>query len=149
MAGVTAWRALVTLGEVRPENAKGKVVLVPGIGGGVALFVLQFAVGMGAEVYVTSGDDDKLRRAMALGAKGGVNYKNKNWPKELAKQLGKKRFDAVIDGSSGPNTQQYLRLLKQGGIISVFGAVAGSQSTITMPHVSRGATLLRIVDKTF
>ena len=76
LAGLTAWRALVTLGEVRPENAKGKVVLVPGIGGGeicadkagishasyqicfdegVALFALQFAVGMGAEVWVTSG----------------------------------------------------------------------------------------------
>ncbi len=55
LAGVTAWRALVTLGEVRPENAKGKVVLVPGIGGGVALFALQFAVAMGAEVWVTSG----------------------------------------------------------------------------------------------
>lgn len=124
LAGLTAWRALVTLGEVRPENARGKIVLVPGIGGGVALFVLQFAVAMGAEVWVTSGDDEKLKRAMSLGAKGGVNYKSKTWGQDLQKQLGKKRFDAVIDGSSGPNTQVYLRLLKQGGIISVFGAGA-------------------------
>ena len=51
LAGVTAWRALMTRGAMR----SGDRVLISGVGGGVALFALQFAVAGGAEVYVTSG----------------------------------------------------------------------------------------------
>ncbi|KAJ3342474.1 hypothetical protein HDU93_002233 [Gonapodya sp. JEL0774] len=130
LAGLTAWRALVTLGEAK----KGDKILIPGIGGGVALFALQFAVGLGCEVWVTSGSEEKLARAIAAGAKGGVNYKKADWVAELEKKSGA-NFDAVIDGSSGPNTRQFIRLLKAGGIISVFGAVAGSNVQITMPYV--------------
>jgi NADPH:quinone reductase-like Zn-dependent oxidoreductase len=50
--------------------------LVTGISGGVALFALQFAVAAGAHVYVTSSSSDKIEKAIKLGAKGGVNYKD-------------------------------------------------------------------------
>ena len=54
----------------------GDNVLITGIGGGVALLALQICVAFGANVYVTSGSEDKIRKAVALGAKGGVNYKD-------------------------------------------------------------------------
>lgn len=54
---------------------QGDNVLITGIGGGVALTALQLCVARGANVYVTSGVEDKIRRAVALGAKGGVSYK--------------------------------------------------------------------------
>jgi NADPH:quinone reductase-like Zn-dependent oxidoreductase len=44
----------------------------------VALFALQFAVAVGAHVYVTSSSPEKIEKAIALGAKGGVNYKDGN-----------------------------------------------------------------------
>lgn len=50
--------------------------MITGIGGGVALFALQFAVAVGANVYVTSSSPEKIDKAIALGAKGGVNYKD-------------------------------------------------------------------------
>lgn len=55
---------------------KGDHVLVTGIGGGVALMALQFAVAAGAHVYVTSSSPEKIQKAIELGAKGGVNYKD-------------------------------------------------------------------------
>ena len=64
LAGLTAWRALVTHGEVQA----GHKVLVTGIGGGVATFALLWAKHHGAEVYVTSGSEEKLAAAKALGA---------------------------------------------------------------------------------
>jgi len=131
LAGLTAWRATMTLGEVGP----GTKVLVPGIGGGVAVFCAQFAVGAGAEVWVTSSDSKKIERAVKqLGVKGGVNYRDKDWVRQLEKVSGG-RFDSVIDGASGNNIACYLKLLNAGGIISVYGAVSGSQSTITMPFL--------------
>lgn len=51
-------------------------MLITGIGGGVALFALQFAVAVGAHVYVTSSNPEKIQKAIQLGAKGGVNYKD-------------------------------------------------------------------------
>lgn len=51
-------------------------MLITGIGGGVALFALQFAVAVGAHVYVTSSDPQKIQKAIELGAKGGINYKD-------------------------------------------------------------------------
>lgn len=54
---------------------QGDNVLITGIGGGVALTALQLCVAHGANVYVTSGGEDKIRKAVALGAKGGVSYK--------------------------------------------------------------------------
>ena len=50
LAGVTAYRALFSQGQLR----SGDTVVITGIGGGVATFALQFAVAAGADVWVTS-----------------------------------------------------------------------------------------------
>lgn len=64
-------RAAIVNGAVK----KGDNVLITGIGGGVALLVLQICLAQGANVYVTSGSEDKIHKAIELGAKGGVSYK--------------------------------------------------------------------------
>lgn len=66
-------RAVFTKAQVQ----KGDHILITGIGGGVALFALQFAVAAGANVYVSSSSADKINKAVALGAKGGINYKDR------------------------------------------------------------------------
>ncbi|MCB2078701.1 MAG: NAD(P)-dependent alcohol dehydrogenase, partial [Novosphingobium sp.] len=68
-AGVTAWRAVVTDGKVKP----GTNVLIQGTGG-VSLFALQFAKLAGATVIATSSSAEKLERLKALGADHVINY---------------------------------------------------------------------------
>lgn len=111
LTGLTAWRATVT----KSGNAlPGRNILVTGIGGGVAIQALLFAVAKGCNVYVTSGNADKLNKAKDLGARGGVNYKSDGWEKELLKLLPKdrKKFDAIIDGAGGDIVQKASKLLK-------------------------------------
>jgi NADPH:quinone reductase-like Zn-dependent oxidoreductase len=111
LTGLTAWRAFVT----KSGNAEeGRNILVTGIGGGVALNVLQFAVAMGSNVWVTSGSAEKIKKAQEMGAKGGVNYKEDGWEKTLAKMLPKERptLDAIIDGAGGDVVAKSVRLLK-------------------------------------
>src|SRR5690606_23472835 len=55
LAGLTAFRATIKKGAVKA----GKKVLVTGVGGGVSQFAVQFALAAGADVYVTSGIDQK------------------------------------------------------------------------------------------
>lgn len=53
----------------------GQNILITGIGGGVAVIALQLCLAKGANVYVTSGNPEKIRKAVDMGAKGGVDYK--------------------------------------------------------------------------
>src|SRR5690606_23252979 len=69
-AGVTAWRAIVTDGQVKP----GATVLIQGTGG-VSLFALQFAKAAGARVIALSSSAAKLDRLRALGADEVINYR--------------------------------------------------------------------------
>lgn len=55
---------------------EGCNILVTGAGGGVALLAVQLSIAKGANVFVTSGGDEKLRKLLSFGVKGGVNYKH-------------------------------------------------------------------------
>lgn len=111
LTGLTAWRAtMVKSGNAQP----GRNILVTGIGGGVAIMALLFAVAAGANVYVSSGSEEKIERAKGMGAKGGINYKEKGWEKTLKGLLPKDRpfLDAIIDGAGGEVVEKGARLLK-------------------------------------
>ena len=56
LAGVTAYRAAFTRAGVQAHER----VLITGIGGGVALLAMQMAVARGAQVWVTSGSEEKI-----------------------------------------------------------------------------------------
>ncbi|KAF1949547.1 NAD(P)-binding protein [Byssothecium circinans] len=136
LTGLTAWRAF----NVKSGNAvPGRNILVTGIGGGVALMVLLFAVARGCNVWVTSGNREKIDKAVRLGAKGGVIYKEKGWEKTLQAQLPKDRpfLDAIVDGAGGDVVQKGSRLLKAGGIISVYGMTVSPKMDFVMPAVLR------------
>lgn len=113
LTGLTAWRAvMVKCGE---SNLKpGKNILVTGIGGGVALMALEYARAAGANVFVTSGSEEKIKKAVALGAKGGVNYKEEGWDKKLLGMLPteNKQLDAIVDGAGGDVVSVGAKLLK-------------------------------------
>ena len=120
LEGVTAYRSLFTRGQVRA----GEKVLLTGIGGGVALFLLKFALAAGAKVHVTSGSTDKLRRAAELGAAGGIEYTRPDWAEALQVQAG--LFDCVIDSAGGPGFPKLCDLTRSGGRLVFFGATAGN-----------------------
>ncbi|WP_062052684.1 zinc-binding dehydrogenase [Aquimarina longa] len=119
LSGLTAYRALFTRGEFQNNNK----VLITGIGGGVALFVLSFAIASGAEVYVTSGSEHKISRAIELGAKGGVNYKDNDWSNQLLNKVN--GFDVIIDSAAGKGFAELTKLANPGGRIALFGRTTG------------------------
>ena len=125
LAGLTAWRALMT----RATYRAGERVLVTGAGGGVALFAVQFALAAGAEVWVSSGSEEKIQKAIALGARGGVNYKVPTWYRDLlvkAKAPKRGYFDVIIDGAGGPGFARLIDLAAPGGRICFYGGTAGN-----------------------
>ena len=120
LAGLTAWRAIST----RANLQKNETVLITGIGGSTAIFALQFAVAMGAEVYVTSSSTQKIDKAKQLGAKGGVLYTDSNWGKQL-ENANPQGFDVIIDSAGGEGFGTLVKLLGMGGRLVFFGGTKG------------------------
>ena len=120
VGGVTAYRAIFTRGRAKP----GERVLITGIGGGVATMALLFAIANGMEVWVTSSSDAKIEKALGHGAKGGTNYTNTDWEKDLAKKVNDK-FDLVIDGAGSSGLSKVIQLMNPAGRIVIYGGTAG------------------------
>lgn len=144
LTGLTAWRALMTRSGLHTSSGTTpEKVLITGIGGGAALFALQFAVAAGAEVWVTSGSDEKLEKAKALGAVGGVNYREPNWHKTLLAQTGQSTerrsgqgyFDVIIDSAGGPGFARLIDVATAGGRIVFFGGTTGNITDIVPAKV--------------
>ena len=69
LAGLTAWRAVVTQAEVQ----RGQKILVTGAGGGVSTFAILWCLQLGAEVYVSSGNEGKIKLTKSMGVAGAEN----------------------------------------------------------------------------
>lgn len=123
---ITAYRMLFTQGDLKP----GEWVLVTGIGGGLALSLLQLARPVAGKIFVTSSSDDKLERARDLGADVTINYRTEDVAKAVRAATGKRGVDLVVDSAAGPTVDPSLRSLVQGGRLVVSGATAGSTSEI-------------------
>ncbi|BBA32072.1 alcohol dehydrogenase [Methylocaldum marinum] len=121
-AGVTAWHALVGSGRLRP----GDTVLTLGTGG-VSLFGLQFAKLAGARVIVTSSSDEKLARALDLGASEGINYRTvPEWGRLVRELTDGVGVDHVIEVGGAGTLGQSLRAVRMGGQISLIGVLSGA-----------------------
>ncbi|MDX5423184.1 MAG: zinc-binding dehydrogenase [Hymenobacteraceae bacterium] len=119
LAALTAYRALFTKGRLQPQQR----VLLTGIGGGVALYALQFAMAAGAQVYVTSGDAQKLQKARALGAQGGALYHTDGWAEALQQQAG--GFDLIVDSAAGKDFAKLAEVANPKARIVLLGRTAG------------------------
>ncbi len=125
LAGLTAFRALFTKCQPQPQDR----VLISGIGGGVALFTLQFAVAAGYDVWVTSSSEEKIERAKTLGAKGGFIYKTENWSKQALAETG--GFDVIIDGAAGAGVSELVKSARSAARLCFYGGTAGLMTGVS------------------
>jgi len=140
-AGLTAWRALVTEGNLKA----GDVVLVQGTGG-VSIFALQFAKAMGATVIATSSSDAKLERLKAMGADHLINYKTTPaWGAEAMKITGGRGVDHIVEIGGAGTLPESITAASIGGHISLIGVLAGYAGTVpTMMLMAKQIRLIGI-----
>lgn len=125
-AAVTAWGALFERG--RPVKA-GDILLVQGTGG-VAMFGLQFAKAVGAKVVVLSSSDEKLARAMALGADFGINYKTTPvWATAVRAVTAGHGADHILELGGARTFDQSVAAVAANGSIAQIGVLTGFGAT--------------------
>jgi len=121
LAYQTAWRMVLTRGEVSP----GRTVLIHGIGGGVAWAALEIAVLAGATVFATSSDARKLEAARAAGAARTWHSREEDVAIRASEATGRRGCDVVIDCVGEATWMISLRSAAKGGRIVTCGATSG------------------------
>jgi NADPH:quinone reductase-like Zn-dependent oxidoreductase len=125
-AAVTVWNAMM-------EHAKlkaGDTILLQGTGG-VSIFGLQFAHAMGIRAIITSSSDEKLKRAKALGAAHGVNYKTTpDWEKAAMEFTGGVGVDHVVEVGGAATLTRSFGAIRVGGKVTMIGGLSGGATEL-------------------
>jgi NADPH:quinone reductase-like Zn-dependent oxidoreductase len=133
-AGVTAWNGLFTRGHMQP----GDYVLLEGTGG-VSLLGLSLAVADGARPIITSSHDEKLARAKALGAIGGVNYvTTPDWEKPVMALTGSAGVQQLLEVGGRDTLPHALATLGNGGHIALIGGLSGFGGNVPAASLLNG-----------
>ena len=133
LSALTAYRAIFTKGGV----SEGMKVLIPGIGGGVANYLLQFAKAAGAIVYVTSRSQEKLGMALQHGAKKGLLH-DEDWVEGIGGKV-----DVVIESVGAATFDKSLDAVRRGGTIVTFGSSTGDLVTFDLRKFFYGQYTLK------
>lgn len=130
-AAVTAWHAMVTIGNV----GKDDTVLLLGTGG-VSIFGLQIAKLRGARAIITSSSDEKLERARALGADHTINYRQQpEWDKAVREVTGKQGATHVLEVGGAGTLPLSLRSAAVGAQVSVIGVLTGLEQPLHIGQI--------------
>jgi zinc-binding alcohol dehydrogenase/oxidoreductase len=122
LAGLTAYRATFTRGRVTKDD----VVFIPGVGSGVQTFVLLYAKHVGARTIVTTGSDEKVARAKALGADVAINYKtDPDWSKTARKAAGDGGPSLIVDSTGGDTLAKCFDIARPGARVVIYGGTQG------------------------
>jgi len=111
LAGLTAWQALVTKGNIN----RGDKVLIHAGSGGVGTLAIQIAKYFGGEVTTTTSSKNK-DLVKSLGADLVIDYTTQSFENELS------NYDLVIDAIGGDILTKSFKVLKKGGrLVSIKG----------------------------
>ena len=117
------------------DNAKleaGETVLVHAGGSGIGSAAIRLAKAIDAKVITTVGDDEKAKKAKALGADHVINYKTDRFEGVVRKLTQKKGVDVVFEHTGAETWQGSLLSLKRGGRLVTCGATSGPSTTMNL-----------------
>ena len=128
LAGVTAWRAVVTRGRLLP----GEKVVIGAASAGVGSMAIQIAAALGAEVVAVTSGAEKAAFAQKLGATTVVDRSSDTFLDDLVEASG--GADLALD-PTGALWQPFVDALKPGGRLVVVGKVAAATASVRVQSV--------------
>ena len=119
LGSVTAFEALRKIGDLG-----GRRVAVTGAAGGVGSAAVAIARAQGAEVIGIISRSEQTEYVRSLGASTVVGSES-----VAAGALGSESIDGILDTVAGKTFASYVAALRPGGVLSLIGAVGGSDVT--------------------
>ncbi|MGE4612366.1 MAG: NAD(P)-dependent alcohol dehydrogenase [Paracoccaceae bacterium] len=136
-AALTAWNALAEIGQLKA----GETVLLLGTGG-VSIFALQFARVHGARVIITSSSDEKLARALEMGAWQTINYvQHPDWENVVMEMTDGRGADHVVEVGGAGTVTRSIEAVRIGGTVAMIGVL--TDGTLNPTAVMRKSVRLQ------
>ncbi len=122
---ITAYQLMIVMGSLQ----EGEGVLIHNAGGGVGLAALDIALKIGAVSYGTASahKHDFLKKR---GIDHVIDYRNKDWSKELNKLTEGKGVELILDPLGGKHWKKSYRALRSTGRLGMFGISSASESRL-------------------
>src|SRR5712671_3851099 len=127
--------AFSTVQHMLFDNAKlepGETILVQAGGSGIGTVAIKMAKAIGCTVITTVGDDEKAKKAKALGADHVINYRTERFETITRTLTSKKGGDVVFEHVGGEGFNGSLLVLKRGGRLVTCGSTAGPTITFNL-----------------
>ncbi len=127
--------AFSTVQHMLFDNAKlepGETILVHAGGSGIGTTAIKMAKAIGCTVITTVGDDEKAKKATALGADHVINYRSDRFEGLVRKLTKKQGVDVVFEHTGADTFPGSLLCLKKGGRLVTCGATSGPTITLNL-----------------
>lgn len=128
---LTSYSMVVGKAGLRP----GQMMLITGIGGGVALASMAIAKYVGCPVAVTSRHQWKLDKAKELGADLCVLDSGQDWSKEVRAWTKGRGVDVAVDSSGKATHIKCIKALARGGAYVTPGCTSGADATTDLARI--------------
>ncbi|MBM2846682.1 MAG: putative NAD-dependent alcohol dehydrogenase, partial [Bacteroidetes bacterium] len=138
LVSVTASHMLFALAGLQ----HGETVLIMGAGSGVGTMAIQMAKLAGARVMTTVGSDDKIPKAVILGADAVINHAKEKVSEHVKLRTEGRGVDVVIEHIGPEVWETALESLAKGGRLVTCGATTGGEVKLNLRYVfSRQLTI--------
>ena len=131
LVSVTASHMLFALAELQ----HGETVLVMGAGSGVGMMAVQLAKLAGARVITTVGSDDKIPKAVVLGADAVIDHSKENVAERVKLLTEGRGVDVVVEHIGPAVWDSCLESLSKGGRLITCGATTGGDVALNLRSV--------------
>lgn len=138
LVSVTASHMLFALAGLQ----HGETVLVTGAGSGVGMMAVQLAKLAGARVLTTVGSDDKIPKAVILGADAVINHTKENIAERVRLLTEGRGVDVIVEHIGPEVWDSCVESLAKGGRLITCGATTGGDVALNLRHAfSRQLTI--------
>lgn len=123
--------AIIRDGWLKP----GETLLVWAGGSGTGVGAIQVGKLVGARVIATAGSEEKMERALALGADLVVNHRTDDVSKKVRQATNGRGADVVFESTGADTLPQSIKAAADEGRILVYGVVTGYEGKLDLGRV--------------
>jgi len=134
----TVWTNVFQTGQLKP----GKTILVHGGTSGVGTTAIQLARVFGATVFATAGSEEKCQACLKLGAEAAIDYKEKDFVREIKRLTGDQGVDFVLDIVGAPYTARNIECLAVQGRLVQVSTQQGAEALVNLGSIMRKRLML-------
>lgn len=128
---LTAWHMLITRAGLKP----GEDVLVIGAGSGVGSAAIKIAKFAGARVFATAGREEKLKKALEIGADEVIDHSKEDFSDRVRRLTGGKGVEVVFEHVGPATWERSLKSLAKNGRLVTCGATTGPKVSIDLRFI--------------